>query len=83
MTGDDEGFSPPNPTDYRFRESERHIYTEKKIGDEWIALWTLDDIPPGATVSHVTTIPYRRDRIVLPFKDGLHSTHLYLTIWWE
>ncbi len=73
MTGDDEEFESPHPTDYRLRESERHMYTEKKIGDEWIALWTLDDIPPGAAVSHVTTIPYRRDRIVLPFKDGVYA----------
>jgi hypothetical protein len=60
----------PSPLEFRRRESERSIYTEKKIGDEWVALWSLDDIPAGANVTHVTTIPYRRERAVLPYKDG-------------
>ncbi len=73
MTGADEEFSPPDPTAFRFRESERKIYTQKKIGDEWVADWTLEDIPSDATVTHVTTIPYRGERVVLPFKDGIYS----------
>ncbi|HEU0074155.1 MAG TPA: hypothetical protein VFS30_09095 [Dehalococcoidia bacterium] len=62
----------PSPLEFRRRESERSIYTEKKIGDEWVALWSLDDIPADATVTHVTTIPYRGERVVLPYKDGKH-----------
>ena len=59
----------PGPLEYRRRESEREAYTEKKIGDQWLAYWTTEDLPPDANVTHVTTIPYRRDRVVLPYKD--------------
>jgi hypothetical protein len=62
----------PSPLEFRRRESERSIYTEKKIGDEWVAIWSLDDIPAGANVTHVTVIPYRGERVVLPYKDGKH-----------
>lgn len=60
----------PSPLEFRRRESERGMYTEKKIGDEWIAIWSLDELPPDANVTHVTTIPYRGERVVLPYKDG-------------
>lgn len=63
----------PSPLEFRRRESERTIYTEKKIGDEWIALWSLEDLPPDAKVTHVTTIPYRGERVVLPYREGHHS----------
>ncbi len=33
----------------------------------------LDDIPADAKITHVTTIPYRGERVVLPYKDGKHS----------
>ena len=67
----DEGGGPP-PNFFRPRESERSIYTEKKIGDEWVALWSQGDIPSNATITHVTTIPYRGERVVLPYRDGSH-----------
>jgi len=60
----------PSPLEFRRRESERSIYTEKKIGDEWVAIWTTDDLPADANVTHVTVIPYRGERVVLPYKDG-------------
>jgi ADP-ribose pyrophosphatase YjhB (NUDIX family) len=63
----------PSPLEFRRRESERSIYTEKKIGDEWIALWSIDPLPADANVTHVTVIPYRGERVVLPYKDGKHS----------
>jgi hypothetical protein len=60
----------PGPLEYGRRESEREAYTEKKVGDQWLAYWTTEDLPPDANVTHVTTIPYRRDRVVLPYKNG-------------
>jgi ADP-ribose pyrophosphatase YjhB (NUDIX family) len=68
MGADMEG--PPPANLFRPRESERSIYTEKKIGDEWVAYWTLDDIPADARVTHVTAIPYRGERVVMPYKNG-------------
>lgn len=65
-----DGGPPPSPTQFRRRESERGIYTEKKIGDEWVALWTTDDLPDSANVTHVVTIPYRGEKVVAPWKDG-------------
>jgi hypothetical protein len=59
-----------SPLEFRRRESERSIYTEKKIGDEWVALWTTEDLPAGANVTHVTIIPYRGEKAVLPYKNG-------------
>ena len=63
----------PSPLEFRRRESERSTYTEKKIGDEWLALWSVDDIPEGANVTHVTTIPYRGERVVLPYRNGVFT----------
>lgn len=63
----------PSPLEFRRRESERTIYTEKKIGDEWVAIWSLDDLAPDANVTHVTVIPYRGERVVLPYKDGKYA----------
>ncbi|HWC29191.1 MAG TPA: hypothetical protein VG845_03820 [Dehalococcoidia bacterium] len=62
--------TPISPLEYRRRESERSIYTEKKIGDEWLAYWTTGDLAEDATVIHVTVIPYRGERGVVPWKDG-------------
>jgi hypothetical protein len=70
--GYDQPERAPSPLEFRRRESERSIYTEKKIGDEWIALWTTEDLPAGANVTHVTTIPYRGERAVMAYKDGKH-----------
>jgi hypothetical protein len=70
--GYDQPERAPSPLEFRRRESERSIYTEKKIGDEWIALWTTEDLPAGANVTHVTTIPYRGERAVMGYKDGKH-----------
>jgi ADP-ribose pyrophosphatase YjhB (NUDIX family) len=63
----------PSPLEFRRRESERTIYTEKKIGDEWVAIWSLDELAPDANVTHVTVIPYRGEKVVLPYKDGKYS----------
>ena len=60
----------PSPLEFRRRESERTIYTTKKIGDEWVAFWSTDELPEGANVRHVTVIPYRRERGVVPWKNG-------------
>ncbi len=70
MTVDEGELGPPNF--FRPRESERTIYTEKKIGDEWVAIWSQGDIPSNATITHVTTIPYRGERVVLPYRNGSH-----------
>jgi ADP-ribose pyrophosphatase YjhB (NUDIX family) len=64
---------PTSPLEFRRRESERSIYTEKKLGDEWVALWTLGDLPEDANVIHVTVIPYRGERGVIPWKAGRSS----------
>jgi hypothetical protein len=34
------GQGPISPLEYRRRESERGIYTTKKIGDDWVAYWS-------------------------------------------
>jgi hypothetical protein len=64
------GQGPISPLEYRRRESERGIYTTKKLGDDWVAYWSTEDLPEGANVTHVTVIPYRGERGVVPWKDG-------------
>jgi hypothetical protein len=64
---------PTSPLEFRRRESERGIYTEKKLGDEWVALWTNEPLPEGAKVHHVTVVPYRGERGVMPWKNGRFS----------
>ena len=65
------GDAAPTPTTYwRPRESERGIYTEKKMGDEQLALWETRDLPEDADVTHVTLIPYRGEKPVVAWKDG-------------
>lgn len=59
-----------NMTDRFPRESERRIRTEKKFGDEMLAIWQTDDLPDDATVTLVTLIPYRGERPVLAWRDG-------------
>ena len=62
---------PPLPsTFFRPRESERGIYTEKKLGDEMLAIWETTDLPPDAEITHVTLIPYRGDRAVVAWRAG-------------
>jgi ADP-ribose pyrophosphatase YjhB (NUDIX family) len=46
------------------------MYTEKKIGDEWVAVWETSGLPEGARVSHVTLIPYRGEKAVVGRQDG-------------
>jgi ADP-ribose pyrophosphatase YjhB (NUDIX family) len=58
-------------TFFRPRESERSIYTEKKIGDEWTAIWETSELPEGANVTHVTLIPYRGEKAVVAWRDGV------------
>lgn len=60
----------PSPLEFRRRESERSTYTEKKVGDDWVAFWTTGALPPDANVKHVTMIPYRGEKVVLPWKNG-------------
>ena len=64
---------PTSPLEYRRRESERSIYTEKKIGDDWVAYWTTGELPEDAQVTRVTVIPYRGERGVIPWKGGRFS----------
>ena len=47
---EDGGAALPN-TYFRPRESERSIYTEKRIGDEWTALWETASLPDDAIVT--------------------------------
>lgn len=58
-------------TFYRPRESERSIYTEKKIGDDWTAIWEKSSLPGDAKVTHVTLIPYRGEKVVIGWRDGV------------
>lgn len=65
------GMEQPLPTTYfRPRESERGPYTEKKIGDEWVALWETAALPEDAKVTHVVVIAYRGDKPVLAWQSG-------------
>jgi ADP-ribose pyrophosphatase YjhB (NUDIX family) len=68
------GGGDPTPITYwRPRESERGAYTEKKWGDETLAIWELSDLPADAAVTHVTLIPYRGDKAVVAWKGGQHA----------
>ena len=58
-------------TYFRPRESERAAYTEKKIGDDWRAWWETESLPADARVTHVTLIPYRGERPVVAWKEGI------------
>jgi len=65
------GMEQPLPMTYfRPRESERGHYTEKKIGDEWVALWETAELPEDAKVTHVVAIPYRGEKPVLAWQQG-------------
>ena len=55
---------------FRFRESQRRIFTEKKIGDELLAYWEVEVLPEDAVVRRVTLIPYRGERAVVAWRDG-------------
>ncbi len=57
-------------THFRPRESERSTFTEKKIGDETLALWEFSELPADAVVSHVTLMPYRGEKPVLAYREG-------------
>jgi hypothetical protein len=66
-----DGGGAPVPTTYwRPRESERAAYTEKKLGDEALALWETTPLPEDAVVTRVTLIPYRGERAVLAWQAG-------------
>ena len=70
MSLDPYGDAAPTPTTYwRPRESERGIYTEKKLGDK-LALWQTSDLPADALVTHVTLIPYRGEKPVVAWING-------------
>jgi hypothetical protein len=66
----DSGGAPLPTTYWRPRESERGQYTEKKLGDEALALWETMPLPEDARVTHVTLIPYRGDRAVVAWREG-------------
>ena len=55
---------------YYKRESERSIYTEKKIGDQILSLWETRPLPEDALVTRITLIPYRGERPVLGWRAG-------------
>ncbi|HLF79311.1 MAG TPA: NUDIX domain-containing protein [Dehalococcoidia bacterium] len=66
-----DGGGAPTPTTYwRPRESERGAYTEKKLGDELLAIWEHRDLPADAVVTHVTLIPYRGEKPVVAWRQG-------------
>jgi ADP-ribose pyrophosphatase YjhB (NUDIX family) len=67
------GGDPTPATFWRPRESERGAYTEKKWGQDTLAVWELSDLPPGAVVTHVTMIAYRGDKGVVAWKNGLQT----------
>jgi ADP-ribose pyrophosphatase YjhB (NUDIX family) len=70
MSLDPYGDAAPTPTTYwRPRESERGIYTEKKLGDK-LALWQTSLLPDDAIVTHVTLIPYRGEKPVVAWING-------------
>ncbi len=52
------------------REFERKPYSEKRLGQESLAVWEFDDLPPAATLTHVTLLPYRGERAVVAWRDG-------------
>jgi hypothetical protein len=64
------GGDPTPMTFWRPRESERGAYTEKKLGDELLAVWQTSELPADANVTHVTTICYRGDKAVVGWKNG-------------
>jgi ADP-ribose pyrophosphatase YjhB (NUDIX family) len=65
------GGGDPTPLTYwRPRESERGAYTEKKLGDELLAIWQTSELPADANVTHVTAICYRGDKAVTGYKNG-------------
>jgi hypothetical protein len=52
----------------------RKPLTEKNFGDETFAYWQgAAELPPDALVTHVLLIPYRGERAVLSWKDGVVS----------
>src|SRR5262245_22581934 len=71
MSLDPYGEGAPTPTTFwRPRESERTIYTEKKLGDETLAIWELRPLPDDALVTHVTLIAYRGEKAVVAWRNG-------------
>ena len=73
MGMDPYGGGDPTPVTYwRPRESERGAYTEKKWGDDTLAVWELQELPADAVVTRVTLIPYRGDKAVVAWKGGQH-----------
>lgn len=60
----DPGVLPAPPTEVR-------PYSEKKFGEEMLAIWETGELPADAVVTQVTLIPYRGEaRVVLSWKDG-------------
>jgi hypothetical protein len=52
----------------------RKPLSEKNFGDEILAYWQGDaELPADAVVTHVLLIPYRGERVVLSWKDGIVS----------
>ncbi len=61
---------PGESTAYIPEAPGRKGYTEKKFGEETLAYWEFDDLPDDAVVTHVVLMPYRGERVALPWKDG-------------
>jgi ADP-ribose pyrophosphatase YjhB (NUDIX family) len=45
-------------------------YAERKLPDEILARFETSDLPEDAVVTHVTMVPYRGERPVLPWREG-------------
>jgi len=50
--------------------TERRPFSEKKFGEETLAIWEKTALPEDAVVTHVTLLPYRGERAVLSWSDG-------------
>lgn len=71
MSLDPYGEGAPTPsTFWRPRESERSIYTEKKLADQTLAIWELSPLPEDALVTRVTLIAYRGEKAVVAWRNG-------------
>jgi hypothetical protein len=45
-------------------------FTEKKLGEGTLAVWEMGELPADATVTRVTLVPFRGERLALAWKDG-------------
>ncbi|MPZ50437.1 MAG: hypothetical protein GEU75_14245 [Dehalococcoidia bacterium] len=67
----DTGMGPP-PNLYRYRENDER-WTEKKYGDDILAVWQMSELPEDAVVTRITLIPYRGEKAVVAWQDGKNA----------